>query len=171
MLRSQLFVGVCFSLIIGGAQYAVCDETMDEDPQWPGQWQEFRAIVGQPVGSPVVQTFVTRYQLKHHTKGIAGNYSLYGELPFSVLYGNKKVTRVVVDIDRPVDAEDKGPVFEGELPLGLSRDDLPEDVIRKLGKPAHQPERDYLSYDHPNMVISFDRRTHRLNEICLDSED
>ncbi len=164
-----MYGSICFSLIMNWGQYAPCDE-MDQMPKWPGQWQEFRELLGRPVDSPVVRDFVARNRLLHTTKGSSGIYSLRGKLPFSVLYSGNKISRVAVIVDRSVDAEDKGPLIKGDLPLGLNRDDLPEDVIRKLGKPAHRPERDYLSYKKPNLVISFDRRTHRLQEIDLDSE-
>lgn len=136
----------------------------------PPTWGDFEKLLGQPIDSPAVRDFAARYVLKKYTKFDEGGFENYDEHPFSLLYRRDRISRVVVRI-APGESFPKAGVYTGELPHGVKATDSPEDVIRRMGKPDHQPERDYLSYDKQRLTFSFDRQTHRLAEIDLDAPE
>jgi hypothetical protein len=127
---------------------------------------DFAALLGQPIESDVVQKFVLRYRLEKSQKFDSGGFR-NEEMPFSVLYRENKISRVVIRISNAPARH--SPCYTAALPHGLKAEDSPEDVIKRLGKPSSQPEQDYLIYDKLKMGVSFFRDTHIMAEIDLDS--
>ena len=133
---------------------------------WPEEWRQFAVLLGKSFESPVVQEFVNRHELRRYWKFDSGGFDNKMS-PFHLLYDNDHIKAVVVYIAWPAQLDCQHAVYKGELPHHLNRRDLPEDVVRKLGSPQHQPERDYLSYSERGLTITFDRLQHIINEIDL----
>ena len=132
-------------------------------------WEEFQGLLGKPISAPEVKRFVARFELSQQQKYDEGDFNNFEKAPFSLLYRRNKISRTVVNFSRP--PETNWPLWTGKLLLGLQPQDTSNDAIRRLGQPARKPSRDYLmfQYEKFELVLSFDKSTHRLDEIDLDA--
>ena len=142
--------------------------TKHNDPPQPA-WNEFAPLLGQSIAGPIVQRLVKKYHLSFGLrKGDSGDYSNFHEVPFSLLFRGNKIERIVVTISTSTLGDGKNPVYRGALPLGLQRQDKPEDIVRRLGPPESRFKNDWLLYEKLGLWLSFNRKTNHLSEIDID---
>ena len=132
-------------------------------------WEEFQDLLGKPISAPEVKQFVARFGLIQGQKFDEGSFSDFEKLPFSLLYRENKISRIVVRLSK--EPRENWPIYTGKLLLGLQNQDTPKDAIRRLGQPAYQPSSRYLmfQYEKYELVLTFDEATERLAEIDLDA--
>jgi len=132
-------------------------------------WSEFENLLDKPIDSPAVRDFCERYQLTRYWKFDSGGFENYSHQPFTLLYNNNRIDRVIVVINHQTDTPfPEVPLYRASLPGGVRPDDSQADVARRLGTPA-QNSRDGLSYRTPPLSFTFDQTTHKLVEIDLDA--
>lgn len=133
-------------------------------------WEEFIELLGKPITDAKVQQFVTKYQLGQSQKHNSGSFDNFKQMPFSLLYNKNRLNRIVVCISRNPESDKRLPVYDSPLLLGLKRQDTPKDVFQRLGKGKNRSDSNYLTYTFKKfgLVLTFDRKTSRLEEIDLD---
>lgn len=132
-------------------------------------WEEMQGVLRKPIADGQVKQFVARFGLGQHQKFDSGSFANPEKTPVSLLYRQNKVDRIVVRLSK--NPGQNWPIYTGDLLLGLRHDDTPEDVIKRLGQPVHQPLPDYLLFRYKtfDLVLTFDQNTHKLAEIDLDA--
>ena len=102
-------------------------------------WHQFQELLGQPIDSPAVLDFASRYRLEKYTKFDEGGFENYSAQPFSLLYRQDRISRVFVQIAPHPEFRQAG-IYAGLLPHGITARDTPEHVILRMDSPTTQLE-------------------------------
>jgi hypothetical protein len=130
-------------------------------------WDEMQSLLGKPITDPMVKQFVEKNKLGQYAKFDSGGFDRFEKSAVSSLFRDDVINRIIIKVSS---SESNQVVYAGKLLLDLDRNDSPQDVIRRLGKPNFQPENDYLVYQKEKyeLTLVFDRKSHKLEEIYLD---